>query len=97
MHRLLTRGQAPQADITVFLCAQLAFWLLAATDGHAKNFSIFLLPGAMCALVDRVDAAIAAVEAKLPSDFPARTAQAIFDGLRGQAEAWRAEPADGRL
>ena len=28
-----------------FLCAQLAFWLLAATDGHARNFSIFLLPG----------------------------------------------------
>ena len=33
------------ADIRHFLCAQLAFWLLAATDGHAKNFSIFLLPG----------------------------------------------------
>ena len=25
--------------------AQIAFWLLAATDGHAKNFSVFLLPG----------------------------------------------------
>ena len=33
------------ADIRHFLCAQLAFWLLAATDGHAKNFSLFLLPG----------------------------------------------------
>lgn len=33
------------ADIRHFLCAQLAFWLLAATDGHAKNFSVFLLPG----------------------------------------------------
>jgi serine/threonine-protein kinase HipA len=32
-------------DIRHFLCAQLAFWLLAATDGHAKNFSVFLLPG----------------------------------------------------
>lgn len=32
------------ADIRHFLCAQLAFWLLAATDGHAKNFSLFLLP-----------------------------------------------------
>jgi serine/threonine-protein kinase HipA len=27
------------------LLAQLAFWLLAAIDGHAKNFSVFLLPG----------------------------------------------------
>lgn len=28
-----------------FMRRQLAFWLLAAIDGHAKNFSIFLLPG----------------------------------------------------
>lgn len=33
------------ADRTVFFKAQLLFWLLAATDGHAKNFSIHLLPG----------------------------------------------------
>ena len=25
--------------------AQLVFWLVGATDGHAKNFSIFLGPG----------------------------------------------------
>jgi serine/threonine-protein kinase HipA len=25
--------------------AQFVFWLLAAIDGHAKNFSIFLTPG----------------------------------------------------
>jgi len=31
------------ADGRKFLCAQLVFWLLAAIDGHAKNFSIFLL------------------------------------------------------
>lgn len=28
-----------------FFKAQLVFWLLCATDGHAKNFSIFLRPG----------------------------------------------------
>ena len=28
-----------------FLKAQIVFWLLGATDGHAKNFSVFLLPG----------------------------------------------------
>lgn len=28
-----------------FFKAQLLFWMLAATDGHAKNFSLFLLPG----------------------------------------------------
>jgi serine/threonine-protein kinase HipA len=33
------------ADQTLFLKAQIVFWLLGATDGHAKNFSLFLLPG----------------------------------------------------
>ncbi|WP_423594777.1 type II toxin-antitoxin system HipA family toxin [Roseateles sp. MS654] len=32
-------------DVRVFALAQLAFWLLAATDGHAKNFSLQLLRG----------------------------------------------------
>ena len=32
-------------DQKTFLKAQILFWLIGATDGHAKNFSIFLLPG----------------------------------------------------
>jgi len=28
----------------MFMKAQISFWLLGATDGHAKNFSIFLYP-----------------------------------------------------
>lgn len=32
-------------DRATFALAQLAFWLLAATDGHAKNYSLFLHPG----------------------------------------------------
>lgn len=43
--QVLRVSRTAHADIQLFLCAQLAFWLLAATDGHAKNFSIFLLPG----------------------------------------------------
>lgn len=38
---LLASSNAPD-DTLVFAKSQLAFWLLAATDGHAKNFSIFL-------------------------------------------------------
>ena len=34
----------PEADRERFLTTQLLFWLLAAPDGHAKNFSIFLEP-----------------------------------------------------
>jgi serine/threonine-protein kinase HipA len=29
-------------DVRTFVLSQLAFWLLAAIDGHAKNFSLFL-------------------------------------------------------
>lgn len=39
---LLAGGNQPTEDSIVFAKAQLAFWLLAAPDGHAKNFSIFL-------------------------------------------------------
>ncbi len=35
----------PEKDIATVLKAQMVFWLLGATDGHAKNFSIFINPG----------------------------------------------------
>jgi serine/threonine-protein kinase HipA len=42
----LLRGSARAAqDRLAFFTAQLVFWLLAATDGHGKNFSLALLPG----------------------------------------------------
>jgi len=34
-----------EEDQRFFIKAQIVFWLLAATDGHAKNFSVFLFPG----------------------------------------------------
>lgn len=43
---LLKGSDEPDADQRMFLKAQIVFWLLGATDGHAKNFSIFLRPGA---------------------------------------------------
>jgi serine/threonine-protein kinase HipA len=39
---LLAGSSNPKADSLRFALTQLAFWLMAATDGHAKNFSIFL-------------------------------------------------------
>jgi serine/threonine-protein kinase HipA len=42
---LLKGSDEPEADQRFFLKSQIVFWLLGATDGHAKNFSIFLLPG----------------------------------------------------
>jgi serine/threonine-protein kinase HipA len=42
---LLTGSDTPEADLLTFMRANIVFWLLGATDGHAKNFSIFLVPG----------------------------------------------------
>ena len=42
---VLKGSEAFQEDGQNFLCAQLLFWFLAAIDGHAKNFSLFVLPG----------------------------------------------------
>ncbi len=41
--RLLGSSEQP-SDPATFVKAQLLFWALAATDGHAKNFSLFLHP-----------------------------------------------------
>jgi len=38
--RLLAHSETAVTDRANFLKAQFVFWLLAATDGHAKNFSI---------------------------------------------------------
>jgi serine/threonine-protein kinase HipA len=38
---LLNNSENARSDRTTFLLAQLAFWLLAATDGHGKNFSLW--------------------------------------------------------
>ncbi|MEI6492014.1 MAG: type II toxin-antitoxin system HipA family toxin [Verrucomicrobiota bacterium] len=39
---LLKGSDSPATDQKAFLKAQILFWLIGATDGHAKNFSIFL-------------------------------------------------------
>ncbi len=41
---ILNGAIAPYEDRIAFMKAQIVFWLLAAIDGHAKNFSIFLTP-----------------------------------------------------
>lgn len=43
--QILSKSQTAAADSARFVMAQLAFWLLAAIDGHAKNFSVFIQPG----------------------------------------------------
>jgi serine/threonine-protein kinase HipA len=42
---LLKGSDTPEDGQRQFLKAIVVFWLLGATDGHAKNFSVFLSPG----------------------------------------------------
>ncbi len=42
---LLKGSDTPDEDRKAVFKAQILFWLTGATDGHAKNFSIFLGPG----------------------------------------------------
>jgi len=41
---LLQRSDEPQKDQVDFFKSQILFWLIGATDGHGKNFSVFLKP-----------------------------------------------------
>lgn len=42
---LLKGSDDPQGDQVAFLKSQIIFWLIGATDGHGKNYSIALTPG----------------------------------------------------
>ncbi|GJG95382.1 hypothetical protein CBA19C6_12855 [Cupriavidus pauculus] len=42
---VLAGSEAPQPDRRNFFGTQILFWMLAATDGHAKNFSLSIGPG----------------------------------------------------
>ena len=52
---LLKGGDSPAEDQKAFLKAQILFWLIGATDGHAKNFSIFLGRGGRSSLTPLYD------------------------------------------
>lgn len=42
---ILLGSDTAKQDREHFMRTQVFFWLLAASDGHAKNFSLFILPG----------------------------------------------------
>jgi serine/threonine-protein kinase HipA len=51
----LKGSDTPDTDQRIFFKAQIVFWLLGATDGHAKNFSIRLAPGGRFSLTPLYD------------------------------------------
>jgi len=52
---LLQGSDSPADDHRTLIQAQLVFWLIGATDGHAKNFSVFLRPRGGYALTPLYD------------------------------------------
>lgn len=66
--KLLSASDNPNDDRLAFFKAQVVFWLLGATDGHAKNFSIALRPGGgfrMTPLYDVLTAQKAAADGQI--------------------------------
>lgn len=78
---VLTASAQAEADRLRFALTQLAFWLLAATDGHAKNFSLFHRRGGSFQLTPLYDVLsawpIIGVGSKLVSEHDARLAMAL--------------------
>lgn len=52
---LLKASDTPEEDRKTVLKAQMLFWLIGASDGHAKNFSISLRPGGSFSLTPLYD------------------------------------------
>lgn len=53
--QLLKGSDTPDDDIATFMRACILFWVVGATDGHAKNFSIALGPGGRFRLTQLYD------------------------------------------
>jgi serine/threonine-protein kinase HipA len=53
--KLLQRADEPLLDQAAFFKCQILFWLMGATDGHGKNFSVFLRPEGRYALTPLYD------------------------------------------
>jgi serine/threonine-protein kinase HipA len=45
LFNLLQQSVEATRDLRTMMASQILFWMLRAPDGHAKNFSIHLLPG----------------------------------------------------
>ncbi len=78
---VLDGSMTRERDRRVFFEAQLLFWMLCATDGHAKNFSLFLRPSGRYQLTPLYDVlsaypVLGEGSAKI-SPFKARMAMAV--------------------
>ncbi|HZZ04043.1 type II toxin-antitoxin system HipA family toxin [Paraburkholderia sp.] len=89
--RILQQSVSAQQDIETLLASQILFWMLAAPDGHAKNFSIRLLAAGQYRLTPLYDVmSIWPVEGNGPNQwswFKAKLAMAMWS--RSKHDAFR--------
>ncbi len=94
--RILAGSTNSDQDQTTFLLAQLSFWLLAATDGHGKNFSIFHQRGGSYALTPLYDVLSAwAVIGQGKNELPLERAKLAM-AVRGRRPHYRIDEITGR-
>lgn len=53
--KVLGASAEPRTDVTTFMLAQMLYWMLGNTDGHGKNFSVFLQGGDRYAMTPLYD------------------------------------------
>ncbi|EEA03215.1 HipA N-terminal domain protein [Burkholderia sp. H160] len=89
--RILQQSVEARQDIETLLASQILFWMLAAPDGHAKNFSIRLLAGGQYRLTPLYDVmSIWPVEGNGPNQwswYKARLAMGLWS--RSKHDAFR--------
>lgn len=84
----LKESDEPNKDRLAFFRAQMIFWLIGATDGHAKNFSIQHRPGGRFVMAPIYDVISAQpiVDARRLSQNRYKLAMSIGDNNRYQIE-----------
>ncbi|KXU88743.1 toxin HipA [Paraburkholderia monticola] len=89
--RILQQSVDARQDIETLVASQILFWMLAAPDGHAKNFSIRLLAGGQYRLTPLYDVmSIWPVEGNGPNQwswYKARLAMGLWS--RSKHDAFR--------
>lgn len=79
--KVLKGSTQPEQDLATLLKSQVLFWMMAAPDGHAKNFSIRVLPQGRYSLTPLYDVMsiwpVAGTAANQVSMFKSRLAMAL--------------------
>lgn len=72
--KLLLGSQRAGGDRDMFFKSQILFWMLAAIDGHAKNFSVYIEPGSAYRMTPFYDV-MSAFPLMHPTGIPAKKAK----------------------